>query len=307
MAKLILSRLLQAIPVFWAIATLTFFMVRLAPGDPFTSEKQIPEEIRANIQARYGFDQPLGKQYLRQLGQWLRGDLGPSYKHPDRTVNQIIADHFPVSLELGLWALLVALAVGIPAGVLAALKHNSCWDYLPMSCAMIGICLPTFVMGPILALVFGLKLGWFNPAGWDGPGSRVLPALTLGLYFGAYIARLARSGMLEILSKDFIRTARAKGLPEWRVVCTHALRGGLLPVLTYLGPACAGLITGSFVVEQVFWVPGLGRYFVNAAFDRDYTVVMGTVLFYAVLIVTLNLVVDLLHAMLDPRVRDAQT
>ncbi|MBT3288415.1 MAG: ABC transporter permease, partial [Victivallales bacterium] len=233
-------------------------------------------------------------------------DLGISYKHPGRTVNQIISEHFPVSLELGLWALLVALSVGIPAGVLAALKHNSRWDYLPMSLAMTGICLPTFVLGPILALVFGVKLGWFSPAGWDSPGDRVLPALTLGLYFAAYVARLARGGMLDILSRDFIRTARAKGLPEWRVVCSHALRGGLLPVLTFLGPACAGLITGSFVVEKVFWVPGLGTYFVDAAFARDYTVIMGTVLFYAVLIVGLNLVVDLLHALLDPRVRDAQ-
>jgi oligopeptide transport system permease protein len=306
MSKLIISRLLQAIPVLWAIATLTFFMVRLAPGDPFSNERQIPEEIRANIRARYGFDQPLSRQYFRQLGQWLRGDLGPSFKHPDRTVNQIIADHFPVSLELGLWALLVALVVGLPAGIFAALKHNSRWDYLSMSLAMTGICLPTFVLGPLLALFFGLKLGWFNPAGWECLGDRVLPALTLGLYFAAYIARLARGGMLEILSKDFIRTARAKGLPEWRVVCTHALRGGLMPVVTYLGPACAGLITGSFVIEYIFWVPGLGRYFVSAAFDRDYTVIMGTVVFYAVLIVGLNLAVDLLHALLDPRVRDAR-
>ena len=306
MVKLIVSRLLQAIPVLWAIATLTFFMVRLAPGDPFSSEREIPLEIRANIQARYGLDKPLSVQYVRQLGQWLRGDFGPSFKHPDRTVNGIIAEHFPVSLELGLWALLVALAVGLPTGIYAALKHNSAGDYLSMSLAMTGICLPTFVLGPLLALVFGLWLGWFNPAGWDHPGDRVLPALTLGLYYAAYIARLTRGGMLEILTKDFIRTARAKGLPEWRVVCTHALRGGLLPVVTFLGPACAGLVTGSFVIEYVFWIPGLGRYFVNAAFDRDYTVIMGTVMFYAVLIVGLNLVVDLLHALLDPRVRDAR-
>ncbi len=306
MVKLIVSRLLQAIPVLWAIATLTFFMVRLAPGDPFSSEREIPPEIRANIQARYGLDKPLSVQYVRQLNQWLRGDFGPSFKHPDRTVNGIIAEHFPASLMLGLSALLVALVVGLPAGIYAALKHNSPGDYLPMSLAMTGICLPSFVLGPLLALAFGLWLGWFNPAGWDHPGDRVLPALTLGLYYAAYIARLARGGMLEILTKDFIRTARAKGLPEWRVVCTHALRGGLLPVVTYLGPACAGLVTGSFVVEYVFWIPGLGRYFVNAAFDRDYTVIMGTVMFYAVLIVGLNLVVDLLHALLDPRLRDAR-
>ena len=306
MLKLTLSRLLQAIPVLWAIATLTFFMVRLAPGDPFTSERQIPDEIRANIRARYGFDKPLHAQYLRQLGLWARGDLGPSYKHPERTVNQIIAEHFPVSLELGIWSLLVALCIGIPAGVFAALKHNSRWDYLPMAMAMTGICLPTFVLGPVLALAFGLKLGWFSPLGWENPTDRILPALTLGLYFAAYVARLARGGMLDVLSRDFVRTARAKGLPEWRVVCVHALRAGLLPVLTFLGPACAGLITGSIVVERVFWIPGLGRHFVEAAFDRDYTLVMGTVIFYGVLIVGLNLVVDLLHAMLDPRVRDAQ-
>jgi oligopeptide transport system permease protein len=306
MRRFIIVRLLQAIPVLWAIATITFFMVRLAPGDPFSDEKKIPEEVRANIDARYGFDQPLWRQYLRYLSHVVRGDLGPSYKYVGRSVNEIIAEGFPVSLELGLYALIIALLLGIPAGLIAALKKNSAWDHAPMAVAMAGICMPTFVLGPVLALVFGLWLGWFNPMGWSQLGDRVLPALTLGLYYAAYIARLARGGMLEIVSQDFIRTARAKGLSEAAVICRHGLRGGLLPVVSYLGPAFAGLITGSFVVETIFFVPGLGRYFVTAAFNRDYTLVMGTVLFYAVLIVILNLFVDLVQLAMDPRLRDGR-
>jgi oligopeptide transport system permease protein len=304
MARFVLGRLAQAIPVLWAIATLTFFMVRLAPGDPFSDEKKIPAAIRANLDARYGFDQPLWKQYWRYLGRVAVGDLGPSYKYVGRSVNEIIAVSFPVSLELGLYALIIALIVGLPAGLVAALRRNSAWDHIPMTLAMVGICMPTFVLGPVLALVFGLRLGWFNSMGWSQWGDRVLPSLTLGLYYAAYIARLARGGMLEILSRDFIRTARAKGLSEFAVVVRHGMRGGLLPVVSYLGPAFAGLITGSFVVETIFFVPGLGRYFVTAAFNRDYSLVMGTVLFYAILIVGLNLAVDILQRVLDPRLRD---
>jgi oligopeptide transport system permease protein len=305
MWRLILRRLLQAVPVLLAISLLTFLMVRLAPGDPFSDERRMPEDIRARLEAAYGFDQPLWKQYLRHMGHLARGDL-PSFRYPDRTVQEIIAEAFPVSLELGAWALLVALLVGIPVGVIAAVRRNTWLDHLPMSLAMSGICLPSFVLGPLLILVFALKLGWVNPMGWDEPSDRILPALTLGLYYAAYVARLARGGMLEILSQDFMRTARAKGLPGWLVVVRHGLRGGLLPVVTYLGPAVAGLLTGSFAVETIFFIPGLGRFFVTAAFNRDYTMVLGTVMFYAVLIVLLNLVVDAVHLCLDPRLRDGK-
>lgn len=305
MWRLILRRLLQAVPVLLAISVLTFAMVRLAPGDPFSDERRVPEDIRLRLEAAYGFDQPLWKQYLRHMVHLARGDL-PSFRYPDRTVHEIIAGAFPVSLELGALALVVALVVGIPAGVIAAVRRNTWLDHLPMSLAMSGICLPSFVLGPLLILVFALKLRWLNPLGWDQATDRILPALTLGLYYAAYIARLARGGMLEILSQDFMRTARAKGLPGWLVVVRHGLRGGLLPVITYLGPASAGLLTGSFAVETIFFIPGLGRFFVTAAFNRDYTMVMGTVMFYALLIVLLNLAVDVLHVCLDPRLRDGK-
>ncbi|NLF16876.1 MAG: ABC transporter permease [Lentisphaerae bacterium] len=305
MWRLISRRVLQAVPVLLVISVATFLMVRLAPGDPFSDERRMPDDVRARLAACYGFDEPLWRQYLQHMTHLLRGDL-PSFRHPERTVQEVIAEAFPVSLELGAYALVVALVLGIPAGVVAAVRRNRLWDHLLMGVAMGGICLPSFVLGPLLILAFALTLGWVNPMGWDHPGDRVLPALTLGLYYAAYIARLARGGMLEVLSQDYMRTARAKGLPGWQVVVRHGLRGGLLPVVTYLGPASAGLLTGSFAVETIFFIPGLGRFFVNAAFNRDYTMVLGTVLFYAVLIVVLNLLVDVVHLWLDPRLRDAR-
>ena len=303
MLKFICIRLLQAIPVLLIIATLTFFMVRLAPGDPISNDKAVPPEIRANLEAFYGFDDSLWVQYLRYMGNLLRGDLGPSYKYVGWSVNELIAQSFPVSLELGVYAFIIALLLGTAAGVVAALKKNSLADYVPMSFAMTGICLPTFVMGPMLVLVFAMWLGWFNPLGWDYWYDRILPAFTLGLYYSAYIARLSRGGMLDVLSKDFIRTARAKGLPEKIVVLRHAIKGGLLPVVSFMGPAFAGLISGSFVVETIFFIPGLGRFFIMAAFNRDYTMILGTVLFYATLIIMLNLIVDVLLVLLNPRLR----
>ncbi len=305
MWRLISRRVLQAVPVLLVISVATFLMVRLAPGDPFSDERRMPDDVRARLAACYGFDEPLWRQYLQHMTHLLRGDL-PSFRHPERTVQEVIAEAFPVSLELGAYALVVALILGIPAGVIAAVRRNRVWDHLLMGVAMGGICLPSFVLGPLLILAFALTLGWVNPMGWDQPGDRVLPALTLGLYYAAYIARLARGGMLEVLSQDYMRTARAKGLPGWQVVVRHGLRAGLLPVVTYLGPASAGLLTGSFAVETIFFIPGLGRFFVNAAFNRDYTMVLGTVLFYAVLIVVLNLLVDVVHLWLDPRLRDAR-
>jgi len=306
MWKLIFFRLLKAIPVLLVIATITFFMLRLTPGGPFDREKPIKDlEIKKQLEAHYGLDKPLSGQYLDFLRKLAVGDLGPSFKHSNRKVNEVIVKAFPVSAELGLWSLLVALVLGLTAGLIASIKPNSFLDYTPMTLAMIGICVPTFVMGPILILLFSLKLEWFNASGWDQWSDRVLPALTLGGVYAAYVARLTRGGMLEVMSQDYIRTARAKGASETRVLLKHALQGGLMPVVAFLGPAVAGLISGSFVVETIFQIPGLGRHFVEAAFNRDYTMVMGTVLFFAALIIMLNLLVDIVQIWLNPRLRTA--
>lgn len=294
---------MQAVPVLFVIATLTFFMMKTAPGGPFSTDKKVSPEVEKSLAAHYGLDQPLFTQYVNYLNNLVKGDLGPSFKYSGRSVNELIADAFPVSLELGGWALLVALTLGLTAGLIASMRPNTLFDYVPMSLAMVGICIPTFVMGPLLISFFAIKLGWYNAMGWFFPSDRVLPALTLGAYYAAYIARLSRGGMLEVLSQDFIRTARAKGVPERNVILKHGLRGGMIPVVSFLGPAIAGLITGSFVVETLFQVPGLGRFFVTSAINRDYTMVMGTVLFFAGLIIFLNLVVDILLVWLNPRLK----
>ncbi len=304
MVKFIVVRILQAIPTLFIIATLTFFMTRLAPGGPFDSEKNIPAEIKEKLESHFGLEKPLYEQYFLYLGNLLRGDLGPSFKYMGWEVSELIAKAFPVSAQLGLFSLLIALVLGLPAGVLAALRKNSAYDYCLMTTAMLGICLPTFVMGPLLILLFSSWLGWLPPLGWYSFADMILPSLTLGLFYGAYIARLTRAGMLETLNQDYIRTARAKGASPIRVVLRHAIKGGLLPVVTFLGPAFAGLISGSFIIESIFFIPGLGRFFVTAAFNRDYTMVLGTVLFYACLIIILNLVVDLIQASLDPKSRE---
>lgn len=303
MFRFIARRLLETIPVLLIIITATFFMIRFVPGGPFTSEKAVSPEIKANLEAHYGLDKPLYQQYFDYLGSLMKGDFGPSFKYPNRTVNEIIADKLPVSLELGLTSLAVALICGITLGVIAAIKRNTWWDYLASSVAMTGICIPTFVLGPLLVLVFAIHLGWFNASGWYTSYDRVLPAATLGLVYSAYVARLTRGGMLEILNQDYIRTARAKGASEFRVIVRHALRGGLLPVVSFLGPAIAGILTGSFVIETIFQIPGLGREFVNSAFNRDYTLVLGTVILYASLIIILNLVVDVVQVWLNPKLK----
>ena len=303
MLRFIGKRFLEMIPVLFVIATLTFFMVRLAPGGPFTTEKSIPPEIQKKLEAFYGLNKPLYQQYLDYMGNLLKGDLGPSFKYATWSVNELIWSAFPVSLELGCYGLAIALILGLGVGIIASLRQNSAADHISMSLAMLGICVPTFVIGPLLILIFGLALGWVNASGWDSPRDRILPSITLGFFYAAYIARLARGGMLEILNQEFIRTARAKGASPKRVILKHALKGGLLPVVAFLGPAVADIITGSFVVETIFQVPGLGRFFVTAAFNRDYTMVLGTVLFYAVLIILLNLVVDIVQVWLNPRLR----
>jgi len=303
MVRFIFNRLLQAIPTLLAIATLTFFLIRLAPGGPFSTEKSVAPEILARLNAHYGLDKPMIVQYGGYMLNLLRGNLGPSFKYPNRTVNELIAGAAPVSFELGMWALLFALGTGLTAGIIAVSRPNTLFDHLPMGLAMTGICVPTFVLGPLLVLGIALKLGWLSVSGWVVPGDRILPALTLGAPYAAYIARLTRGGLMEMLPQDFIRTARAKGLPEHVVIFRHALKGGLLPVISFLGPAVAGLVTGSFVVETIFQIPGLGRFFIMAAFNRDYTMIMGTVLFYATLIIVLNMLVDIMQAWMDPRVR----
>lgn len=330
MLRFVLRRLLESIPVMLLIVTATFFMVRFVPGGPFLGEKALPPEVQRNLEAHYGLHQPLWKQYVDYLGalcpkrfapqrlfadadrddRWdfdlaaaFGVDFGPSLKYANRTVNEVIAGALPYSLELGAWSLLVALALGIPLGVIAAVRRNTWVDYLCSGVSLFGICVPTFVLGPLLVLGFAIHLQRFNASGWNEPLDRVLPALTLGLVYAAYVARLARGGMLEVLGQDFIRTARAKGASEVRIVLRHALRGGLLPVVSYLGPATAGILTGSFVIERIFQIPGLGREFVNSAFNRDYTLVIGTVVLYAAAVVFFNLVVDVVQVWLNPRLR----
>ena len=303
MIRLIAVRILEMVPVLWVIVTLVFFVIRLAPGGPFDAERNVSPEILKNLNAYYHLDAPLYRQYFDYMGGLLHGDLGPSFKNASWSVNELAALGFPVSLELGIYALMVALVIGLTAGVVASMKPNTAQDHVPMSLAMLGICIPTFVLGPLLVLVFSLWLGWLPVAGWEGPRHKILPSITLGAAYAAYVARLTRGGMLEVLSQDFIRTARAKGLSEARVVLRHALRGGLQPVVSFLGPAAAGLLTGSFVVETIFQIPGLGRFFVQAAFNRDYTMIMGMVLFYALFILSFNLAVDVIQAWLDPRLR----
>jgi len=304
MWRFISSRLLQAVPVILAVITVTFFLVRIAPGGPFDSEKAVIPEVKAALEAQYRLDQPLLQQYFAYLGDLARGDFGPSFKYPGRSVNELIGAGLPVTAELGLYALLIATVIGSLAGIFASLKPNTAQDYLPMALAMIGICMPSFLLGPLLVLLFGIELEWLPVSGWgDIPGDKLLPSLTLGAGLAAYIARLSRAGMLEVLSQDYIRTARAKGLPEWQVVTRHALRGGLLPVVAFLGPAFAGLLAGSFVVETIFQIPGLGRFYVQAAFNRDYTMILGTTVFLSTLIVLFNLLSDIAAAWLNPRLR----
>jgi len=290
------------IPTLWVIASLTFFLMRAAPGGPFRSERDIPAAALEAVNHKYGLDRPLGEQYLRFLRHAIVLDFGPSYSNPAKDVREIIFESARISLELGGWALIVALAIGIPIGVWAAYRQNTAADYATMSAALLGVSLPNFVLGPVLVLLFSLTLFWLPPALWTGPGSRVLPVATLAAIYVAYIARLTRGGMLETLRQDYVRTARAKGLDERQVVMRHAFRLGILPVVSYLGPATARVVMGSVVVEQVFAIPGLGRHLIGGAFNRDYTLVLGVVLFYAGFLLVFNLLVDLAYAWIDPRV-----
>ena len=297
------KRLLSAIPTLLLLIALTFFMLRAAPGGPFDTERALPPEVQAQVEAAYHLNEPLWEQFGRYLGALLQGDLGPSYQYPGYSVNELIADGLPVSLTLGAVAMALALLLGCGAGAIAALNQNRVADYGVMTLAMTGISLPTFVIAPLLILAFAVTLGWLPAGGWDRASSAVLPVLALALPQVAVVARLMRGSMIEVLRQNYIRTARAKGLTASRVILRHALKPALMPVLSYVGPAAATLITGSVVVEQIFSVPGIGRHFVQGALNRDYTVVMGVVVFYGTLIIGFNLLVDLLYGALDPRVR----
>ena len=302
MLQLFVSRLVGGVFVIAAVATFSFFMLRAAPGGPFDDEAVLPAEIQRNIEAQYHLDRPLIEQYFLYMGGLVRGDLGHSMQRP-QTVWEIVAYSFPTSVQLGILALGFATLFGIALGVIAASRQNTMVDHGAMAFALFGISVPSFVLGPILIGLFALQLGWFPPARFDGFTSMVLPAATLGLIFMGVIARLARSGLLETLRQDYVRTARAKGLSETTVVWKHAMRLGLLPVVTYLGPAAAALITGSFVVEQIFQIPGLGFYFVASITERDYPVLSGVLVFYSVFLVALNFAVDIAYGFLDPRIR----
>ncbi|NNC66116.1 MAG: oligopeptide ABC transporter permease OppB [Gammaproteobacteria bacterium] len=305
MLRYSLRRFLGAIPTLLILIALAFFMIRLAPGGPFDAERALLPEIEANLRAAYHLDEPLPMQFARYLGNLARADFGPSFQYRDFTVTELIMTGFPVSLRLGGSAMIVALLFGITAGSLAALRQNTRTDYTVMSLSMTGISIPNFVMAPLLILLFAVYLGWL-PAGGLGQGSwrnMILPVVSLALPQIAYVARLTRGSMIEVLRSPFIRTAKAQGLPTYKIILRHALKPALLPVVSYLGPATAAVITGSVVIEQIFGVPGLGRFFVQGALNRDYTLVMGVVVFYGVLIIIFNFLVDLAYAWLDPKVK----
>lgn len=303
MGRFILRRVLSMLVVIWVVSTMTFFLMKAIPGGPFTAEKQLPPEILRNLEVRYRLNDPLWKQYVDYLHNLLRFDLGPSFKYEDLTVNDIIRQGFPVSAELGVLALLFALAVGIPTGLISALRQYSFSDYFSMLWALLGVSIPSFLLATLFIYLFGLRLHVLPAGGWGTPAHLLLPAVALGMYPTAFIARLTRSSMLEVIRQDYVRTARAKGLAEITVTYRHALKNAVIPVVTYLGPLTAAVLTGSFVVERIFAIPGLGRHFVTSIYNRDYTMILGTTVFYSVFLVAMNLVVDVAYGFIDPRIR----
>ncbi len=298
-----IRRIAALVPTLFVIITLSFLIIRLAPGGPFDDEQGTPPAIRANLDAAYGLDQPLATQYVRYLNGLLHGDFGPSFKFRDTQVTELIAQGLPVSLTLGLGAILLSIFVGVPLGICAALRRDTLIDHGVRTVAALGVALPAFVIGPLLALLFGLYLHWLPVAGWGEPRHLVLPVITLALPVIAYVARLTRTSFIEVMRANFIRTARAKGISELHIVLRHGLRPALMPVVSYLGPATAFIVTGSLVVETVFGLPGTGRYLVQGAINRDYTLVMGMIVVYGALTLLCNLVADLIYGWLDPRVR----
>lgn len=306
MTKFIIRRFVSLIPTMFVIITLSFFLIRFAPGGPFSSEKNVPEQVLQNLMKKYHMDEPLFNQYLRYFGDVLRGDFGPSFRYKESSVNELIGLAFPVSIVLGTMSLAIAVALGILVGIISALRQNKWQDYTAMSVAVVGISVPLFVIGPVLQLVFAMQLHWLPVAGWmngrSGMLSVIMPAITLAFPYFAYIARMSRASILEVLRSDYVRTARAKGLKESVVIGKHVLKGALLPVVTYLGPAFAGIITGSLVVESTFAIPGIGRVFVQSALNRDYTLIMAEVIVFSLLLVVMNFLVDIIYSFLDPRI-----
>jgi oligopeptide transport system permease protein len=303
MTSLLLKRLVYGVIVLWAVATLTFILLRLAPGGPFDSERKLPPEIIANLEAKYHLNEPVLEQYIRYLAALARGDLGPSYKYLDRDVTEIIADTLPTSAVLGALAVLFAVSISFPLGLFAAYYRESVIDRLCLFVATLGISLPNFILGALLIWTVALQLGWLQAGRWDDWSSVILPMVTLGAAPAAYLSALLRSNLIEILNEDFVRTARAKGAREQAVIAKHALRNSLIPILTVMGPLIAALLTGSFVVEYVFAIPGMGRFFITAVTDRDYPLIMGVTLVYTSILVGANLAVDLLYGCVDPRIR----
>ena len=302
MTRYVFRRLGGAIIILWVIITVTFALMHAIQGGPFTTEKKLPPQVKASIEAKYHLDDPVWKQYGDYLGGVITGDLGPSYKYEGRSVNDIISDAFPISAQLGLLSLMVAVAGGIAAGAISAMRPNGIVDYAVTVLSTIGISVPTFIIGAVLVYVVGFELGWFPVALWRGPSYMVLPVLTLAAQPMAFIARLTRSGLLDVYQQEYIRTARAKGLSSWTILTRHALGNAILPVITYLGPLAASLLTGSFIVETIFAIPGLGQYFVTSIYNRDYTVILGITIFYSALVVFLNILVDMIYPLIDPRV-----
>ena len=305
MFKFILKRVLEALPTLFILITFSFFLMRLAPGSPFTSERAYPPEVMANIEAKYHLNEPLHKQYILYLKNLAQGDFGPSFKYKDQSVNDLIASAFPVSFKLGMTAFAFAVLIGIFAGSLAALNQNSRWDYILMSFSMIGVVMPSFVSAPLLVLLFAITLGWLPAGGWNGGAAlyMILPVASLTIGYVAGIARIMRGSMIEVLHSNFIRTAKAKGLSTARIILKHALRPALLPVITYLGPAFVGIITGSMVIESVFGLPGMGQLFVNGALNRDYSLVLSLTILVGTLTILFNAIVDILYAVIDPKIR----
>ena len=301
--RFVVVRVLTLVPVLFVVGTVAFFLMRAVPGGPFDNDVILPVEVEANIRAKYALDQPLLHQYADYLSGLLRGDLGPSLKYPDRTVNEIVQAGFLVSLQLGLLTLMLALIFGIVAGTLSGLYHNRWPDYFVMTASVFGLSVPNIVLGPLLVLLFGLALGLLPVAGWGTWQDLILPSVTLCSLYVAFFSRLIRSGTIDAFGQDFVATARAKGVSPFGIVVKHVLPHSVLPAVTYFGPAAASILTGSMVVESIFHIPGLGQHFVNSALNRDYTLAMGTILFYAVLLVVVNTMVDIIYTFLDPRVR----
>lgn len=306
MFRLIFTRTLEAIPTLLVLITISFFLMRFAPGNPFSSEKTLPQEVMQNINAKYGLDKPLFEQYTTYLGNVvLRGDFGPSFKYKDYTVNELIASALPVSAKVGFYAFIVTVIIGVTVGTIAALRQNSWVDYLIMSTSMFGVVLPSFVLAPVLIYIFSIGLGWLPAGGWNGGAIQymILPIVAMSFLYIATFARITRGSMIETLNSNFIRTAKAKGLSMRYIVVKHALRPALLPVVSYMGPAFVGIITGSVVIETIFGLPGIGKLFVNAAFNRDYSLVLGITILIGALFIIFNAIVDILLAWLDPKIR----